>query len=224
ATITCLAYICASLKEVKKFDGDFKKWIDGLINKNSQENFWRDVKNEMKNIKENLKECSDEGEMTEWVKNHLASVNNEKIMREGSVKYLFAFDEARILVSENVENKSLFYYMRRALSFFPKKAGIFAIFTDTHSNISDFSPASYRDPSLRVAKGGPLWGALLSPPNEAKGMKPEHIVELAMDKLIGGEDFSNWRKKFQNKIGILETLAILGPRLCIEIVPQTGIA
>ncbi|CAG8805753.1 15781_t:CDS:2, partial [Gigaspora margarita] len=263
AEVTYLAYICASFQKVQEFDGDFKKWIDGLINKNSQKNFWKDVEDEMKNIKHHLMKCSGDSETSKWVEKYLDSVENKKIKRKGSVKYLFAFDEARILVSENVEKQSLFYCMRRALILLPKRAGIFAIFTDTHSNLSNFSPVSYRDPSLTVAEGGsqlfepfylldtvdmnvnfkkvmtlkesedpqhffqygrPLWGALLSPPNETKGMKPEHIVELAMDKLIGGENFSIWRKKIQNKIGILETLAILGPRLCIEIVPQSRVA
>ncbi|CAG8854769.1 20013_t:CDS:1, partial [Gigaspora margarita] len=188
-----------------------------------------------------------------------------------SVKYLFAFDEARTLISKNdgiksVGKNSLFYYIRRALILLPKEAGIFAIFTDTHSNISNFSPVSYLDPSKRVAEEGfilfepfylldtvdmnvnfkkvmtlkesadphhffqygrPLWGALLMPSSDTKGMESEHIIELAMDKLIGGKFFSVWKKDLkdsQKKIDILETLAILGPRLCIEIAPQSGYA
>ncbi|CAG8522319.1 12399_t:CDS:2, partial [Dentiscutata heterogama] len=48
----------------------------------------------------------------------------------------------------------------------------------------------------------------------------EHIIELAMNKLIGGQFFSIWKKEVQIKI--LDTLAILGPCLYIKIAPQSG--
>ncbi|CAG8841880.1 12447_t:CDS:2, partial [Gigaspora margarita] len=238
AKATYLAYICACFQKMQDFDGDCKKWLDGHTNKNLQENFWRDVENRMKSIKDDLMKF----------------------------KYLFAFDEARMLVgkkggSKNVEKNSPFYYIRRALILLPEGSGIFAVFTDTHSNISNFSPTSYLDPSKRVAEEGyllfapfylldtmdmnvkfkevmtlkesedpqhffqygrPLWGALLMPSSDTKGMKSERIIELAMDKLIGGQFFSFWKKKVH--IGILDTLAILGPRLCIEIAPQSSYA
>ncbi|CAG8852198.1 13669_t:CDS:1, partial [Gigaspora margarita] len=43
-------------------------------------------------------------------------------------------------------------------------------------------------------------------------------------KLIGGKSFIHWKKQSQNKISITETLAIFGPRLCIDIVPQSKYA
>ncbi|CAG8831877.1 11791_t:CDS:1, partial [Gigaspora margarita] len=43
-------------------------------------------------------------------------------------------------------------------------------------------------------------------------------------KLIGGKSFIHWKKQSQNKISITETLAIFGPRLCIDIVPQSRFA
>ncbi|CAG8792418.1 9600_t:CDS:2 [Cetraspora pellucida] len=126
-------------------------------NKNSQEKFWRDVKNRMGDIKFHFMKCSRDSKMTELVKKYL--VKKKHIKQKGSVKYLFAFDEACTLVgkkvkSKNIEKNSLFYYIRHALIHLPKKAGIFAVFTDTYSNISNFSPASYLDPSKRVAEAG----------------------------------------------------------------------
>ncbi|CAG8772474.1 11839_t:CDS:1, partial [Racocetra fulgida] len=269
AIATYLAYICACFQKMQEFDRDFKEWMDWHTNKISQEKFWRDVENRMGDIKSHLMKCSKDSETTELVKKYL--VKKKHIERKGSVKYLFAFDEAHTLISKNDGNKSvgknsLFYYIRRALILLPKEAGIFAIFTDTHSNISNFSPVSYLDPSKRVAEEGfilfepfylldtvdmnvnfkkvmtlkesadpqhffqygrPLWGALLMPSSDTKGMESEHIIELAMDKLIGGKFFSVWKKDLkdsQKKIDILETLAILGPRLCIEVAPQSGYA
>ncbi|CAG8826329.1 32652_t:CDS:2, partial [Racocetra persica] len=215
-----------------EFGEDSKLWINELLDENLQEDFWRDIECRMKDIKSQLMECTNDNETTEMASKYL--VDNKFIRRKGSVKYLFAFDEARILSRD------------------------FCNIYSIHSNISDFSPVSYHDPSLTISERGvqlfepfhlldtvdmnvkeiitlkesedphhffqygrPLWGALLLPPGEAKGMAPERIIELAMDKLIGGENFSIWKKRAKNNIGILETLAILGPRLCIEISPQS---
>ncbi|CAG8744728.1 17293_t:CDS:2, partial [Dentiscutata heterogama] len=241
AKTTYLAYICACFQKMQDFSGDCKKWLDEHTNKNLQGNFWRDVENRMKNIKDHLMTCSTDSETTDLVEKYLVK-KNTVIKREGPVKYLFAFDEASTLVgnkdgSKNVGKISPFYYIRRALILLPKGAGIFAVFTDTHSNISTFSPAYYLDPSKRVAEekfklfapfylldttdmnvnlrevktlkesedprhffqyGRPLWG-----------MESERIIELAMDKLIGGKYFGVWREEVQIKI--LDTLAILGP-------------
>ncbi|CAG8813383.1 21476_t:CDS:2, partial [Cetraspora pellucida] len=142
------------------------------------------------------------------------------LVRASSVEYLFAFDEARILVgkkveSKNIEKNSLFYYIRSALIFLSEKAGIFAVFTDIHSNILNFLPTSYLNLSKRIAQhssklfaqfyllatmnmninfvnfketmtlkesedlqhffqyGRPLWGSLLMPSSDTKGMEPE---------------------------------------------------
>src|SRR6266545_7215337 len=45
------------------------------------------------------------------------------------------------------------------------------------------------DPQHFFRFGRPLWGALLSPSSEAEGFKPERVIELAIDKLIGGKSF-----------------------------------
>ncbi|CAG8749585.1 6023_t:CDS:2 [Cetraspora pellucida] len=194
-------------------------------------NFWKDVENRMKNIKVQLMTCFTD---------------------KGPVKYLFAFDEASTLAgnkdgSKNSRKFLLFYYIQCALTLLPKETGIFAVFTDTYSNISNFSPAYYLNPSKRVAeekfklftlfylldtidmnvnlkeiktlKERPLWGALLMPSSDAKGIESERIVKLAIDKLIGRKYFGVWREEVQIKI--LNTLAILEFHLCIEIVLQS---
>ncbi|CAG8722062.1 430_t:CDS:2, partial [Cetraspora pellucida] len=95
---------------------------------------------------------------------------------KGSVKYLFAFDEARTLVGKNAENT-----------------------VDINFNSVNFKEA-------------------MTLKDDTKGMEPEHIIELAMDKLIGGQFFNVWRK---NLIKILDTLTILRPHLCVKIAPQS---
>ncbi|CAJ0749101.1 3807_t:CDS:2, partial [Entrophospora sp. SA101] len=79
------------------------------------------------------------------------------------------------------------------------------------------------DPHHFFQYGRPLWDALLTP-SSTEGFKPECIIELAMDKLIGGKSFILWKKEAQNRITIMETLAIFGPHLCIDIVPQSRYA
>ncbi|CAG8831448.1 30742_t:CDS:1, partial [Racocetra persica] len=96
---------------------------------------------------------------------------------------------------------------------------------DMNVNFVNFKEATTlkesEDPQHFFQYGRPLWGALLMPSSDTKGMEPERIIELAMDKLIGGQFFSVWRK---NQIKMLDTLAILGPRLCVEIAPQSEYA
>ena len=260
AIVTYLAYICTCFQKLQEFNGSCKEWIDEHTNNNSQEDFWKDIEYRMAKIIPDLMKNTTDNTMTECINKYLDG--ERMITQEGSVKCLFAFDEACTLINKKVEKETLFFYVRRALKLLPKKIGIFAIFTDTHSNISNFSPVSYLDPSKRVAERGsqlfepfylldtvdmntnfkkvptlkesedphhffqygrPLWGALLSP-SGTEGFKPERIIELAMDKLIGGKSFILWKKEAQNRITIMETLAIFGPRLCIDIVPQSRYA
>ncbi|CAG8802771.1 17563_t:CDS:2, partial [Racocetra fulgida] len=73
--------------------------------------------------------------------------------------------------------------------------------------------------------GRPLWSSLMSPSlGDTKGFVPHSIINLAMDKLVGGMTYTSWKKKHKNRISIVEALAILGPRLCIDIVPQSEYA
>ncbi|CAG8727381.1 24676_t:CDS:2 [Cetraspora pellucida] len=182
AIATYLAYISTCFQKLQEFNRDFKEWRDWHTNKNSQEKFWRDVKNRMGDIKFYLIKCS--------------------------VKYLFALDKAHTLVGKNVESKnigknSLFNYIRHALILLPKRAGIFAVFSDIHSNISNFSPTSYLNPSNEIAQHGfklfvPFYlldtvdinvnfvnfKEAMTLKDDTKEMEPEYIIKLAMDKLI----------------------------------------
>ncbi|CAG8840173.1 34853_t:CDS:2, partial [Racocetra persica] len=136
----------------KAFDRAFQDPSDLSESKNSEVNFWNDIEHRMADISHELKKSLTDSEMTERINKYL---DGEKVItQEGSVKCMFAFDEARTLVNKKVENETLFYHVRRALNLLPKKARIFTIFTDTHSNISNFSPVAYLDPSKRVAEKG----------------------------------------------------------------------
>ncbi|CAG8498236.1 4132_t:CDS:1 [Funneliformis caledonium] len=260
AIVTYLAYICTCFQKLQEFNGSCKEWIDEHTNNNSQEDFWKDIEYRIAKIISDLMKNTTDNTMTESINKYL---DGERIItQEGSVKCLFAFDEARTLINKKVEKEILFFHVRHALKLLPKKIGIFATFTDTHSNISNFSPVSYLDPSKRVAERGsqlfepfylldtvdmntifkkvrtlkefedphhffqygrPLWDALLSF-SGTEGFKPERIIELAMNKLIGGKSFILWKKETQNKITVVETLAIFGPHLCIDIVLQSRYA
>ncbi|CAI2191255.1 1738_t:CDS:2, partial [Funneliformis geosporum] len=77
--------------------------------------------------------------------------------------------------------------------------------------------------------GRPLWGGLLKVKDSIIDkciLTPEGILEIAKSKLIGGLDLDDWilRKKEIEKLSVLESIAILGPRLCIDVVPQTELA
>ena len=52
------------------------------------------------------------------------------------------------------------------------------------------------------------------------------VMSIARSKLIGGMDYNNWLdlKKKGGCINDMECLAILGPRLCLDIVPQSELA
>ncbi|CAG8744215.1 25005_t:CDS:10 [Cetraspora pellucida] len=133
----------------------------------------------------------------EWIDWHTNKNSQEKFW--SLVKYLFAFNKAHTLVGKKVET------------------GIFAVFTDIHSNILNCSPAltsihlkelcsmeamtlkESEDPQHFFQYRKPLWSALLMPSSDTKGMESECIIKLAIDKL-------------------------LGPHLCVEIMPQSEYA
>ncbi|CAG8633711.1 1920_t:CDS:2 [Paraglomus brasilianum] len=232
AIVTYLAYICACCQRLEEFNGSCKEWFDEHTNKKLQMGFWKNVEYRMSDIMHGLMKNPTDSKMTEWITNYL---DGGKLMWESSVNCLFAFDEACSLVDKNIERKTLFYYVQCALKLLPKKLGIFAIFTDTHSKISNFSPVSYLDPSIRDAtKGSKLFEPFylldtvdmntmntafkkaLTLQDDAEGFNPERIIELAMDKLIGGKSFIHWKTEAQTKISIMEALAIFGPHLYCE--------
>jgi hypothetical protein len=86
------------------------------------------------------------------------------------LKVLFAFDEARHLLTENkfdantgntesddssaTKKTTSFKELRRAFRKLQNKIPIFAVLTDTFSKVSYLSPANHRDPSYRVSERG----------------------------------------------------------------------
>jgi hypothetical protein len=77
---------------------------------------------------------------------------------------VFGYDEARILISEKIKDEllNLFHIMRRSFFLVPEPSdnslGMVAVFTDTTSRVSNFSPSKPWDYSLRaLAKGTELF-------------------------------------------------------------------
>ncbi|CAG8464573.1 26462_t:CDS:2 [Dentiscutata erythropus] len=230
AIVTYLAYICTCFQKLQEFNGSRRDWIDEHTNKNSQVDFWKDVEYRITDITRELMKNPTDSEMAEGINKYL--YGEKTIKQKGSVKCLFAFDEARTMVNKKVEKETLFYYIRRALKLIHKKSrgrgvSLFELFylLDTVDINTDFKQVPIlkdsEDPQHFFQYGRSLWGALLSPSSETKEFKPERIIELAMDKLIGGKSFILWKKESQNKISIMESLAILGSHLYIDIVPQS---
>ena len=55
-------------------------------------------------------------------------------------------------------------------------------------------------------------------------VRKDSIQSVLLNWLIGGQSFIHWKTETQNKTTIMEALAIFGPRLCIDIVPQSRFA
>src|SRR5688572_17582801 len=94
-------------KKLQVFNGSCKEWIDERTNKNSQADFWKDVECRITDITRELMKNPTDHEMTELINKYL---DGEKIItRKGSVKCLFAFNEARTLINKKAERETLFY-------------------------------------------------------------------------------------------------------------------
>ncbi|CAG8483231.1 5877_t:CDS:2 [Dentiscutata heterogama] len=107
----------------------YQEWF----NEDLQEVFWKDVECRVNDIKKILMNKPKDDEKVDVVKKY---VKMENILTgDNAVRYLFV----------------LFYYLRYVLQLLSNDAGIFAVFTDTASNISNFSPASKRDRSQKVS-------------------------------------------------------------------------
>ncbi|CAG8749230.1 12114_t:CDS:2, partial [Racocetra fulgida] len=79
--------------------------------------------------------------------------------------------------------------------------------TDMNVNLREVKTLKEsEDPRHFFQYGRPLWGALLMPSSDTKGMESEHIIELAMDKLIGGKYYGVWREELSEalKKGVVE--------------------
>ncbi len=105
--------------------------------------------------KNNIKEfetCSHTDIEIKW-RNLLQQLYQQKskyfdciIKNDVNPKVLIAFDEARSLVSSDNGSNVVFIGICHALHSLPK--AFFAVFTDTASKLSNFSPVSENDPSL----------------------------------------------------------------------------
>ncbi|CAG8717388.1 1410_t:CDS:2, partial [Funneliformis mosseae] len=196
ASFTFLAYLCACIQ----------KNIESRMTK---------IKHEL------IRKSNNDDEFIKEVEKYVTQRT-----RQTSVECLFAFDESRTLINNKAGKETLFYHFCHDLKFLPKGTGIFAIFTDT---ISNFAPAAHLDPSKRVAGTG---SRLYEPfylldtidiytdskelPTLEESKNPQHM--LVWKALVG-----HWKINAQ-KINITEALAILGTRLCIDIVPQSEYA
>ncbi|CAG8495846.1 11530_t:CDS:2 [Ambispora gerdemannii] len=233
ALFTYITFICSTMRHLAKFEGNERvharcpKTIDNKIDYYDAD--WH-------SIKELVETC--------W------NSSKEKLNRDESedgIQLLFVFDEAKILTERDPSRgKTNFECLRHALatlSTYVSGGRAFAIVTDTVSKISNFAPAAHRDSSFRVQNrlavyppfyhiatldifmteetepktlhrvaspqyffryGRPLWGGLLN---------------------VKGLDLEDWiTKKHTEKITISESIAVLGSRLCIGVVPQTELA
>uniref|UniRef100_A0A1D1XK08 Cytochrome c-type biogenesis protein CycH n=1 Tax=Anthurium amnicola TaxID=1678845 RepID=A0A1D1XK08_9ARAE len=263
---TYLAYIVACVERSQQFEGSHKSWFQ-THTKSRQEEFWKEIELRMDEIKEMLFR---QVEPEIWISVIKSLIGNDqhtlgtKLQMTGNIrtlKILFIFDEARYLTTtKNIKDgRSHFYYLRHALKYLPRYSGIFAIFTDTISRISNFAPKSEFDPSLRISEAGeklfppfyildtidiyakdpqtpgeaedpaclfrrgrPLWGSLFEAQSHNMALTSDRIIDLARDKIIGGTNFTSWKKdKNRKTFSAAETLSILGPRLCIDVSPWT---
>ncbi|CAG8656966.1 8131_t:CDS:2, partial [Paraglomus occultum] len=157
---TYLAYLVACVERSQQFEGDHKSWLQNHT-KSTQEKFWKAIELRMNEIKEMLFQ---QVEPNIWISVVQSLIGNEHTLGTEmqttdnirTLKILFIFDEARHLTTtKNIEDsRSHFYYLRHALKYLSRHSGIFAIFTDTISRISNFAPKSEFDPSLRISEAG----------------------------------------------------------------------
>ncbi|CAG8615426.1 4717_t:CDS:2, partial [Dentiscutata heterogama] len=150
-------------------------------------NFWKDVEHRMANIIPDLMKYQLNRTMAKGINKYFD--RQKIIIGGGSVKCLFVFDEACILVNQKVEiakeGSQLFkpFYLLDTVD-------INMEMINTNREFKYVSKLKESEnPQYFFQYKRPLWGALLLPSDEVKGFKPEHIIELAIDKLIGRKSF-----------------------------------
>ncbi|CAG8634928.1 12267_t:CDS:2, partial [Ambispora gerdemannii] len=174
-------------------------------------------------------------------------VTLKKLSNPSPFKMLLAFDEAGVLDSNNIsDNTGNFYRLQNALQAIPHgRDGCFmALFIDTLSKVY-FPPAPRHDPSSRPGGGETLYKpfylldvfdchmqqpvniTVSSSINQIRNIgRPlwaaideEAIIEFAMEKILCNRE--KVRYIYEKRDTIIETvteaLAILGPRLYLEI-------
>ncbi|KAG9292749.1 hypothetical protein G9A89_002673 [Geosiphon pyriformis] len=277
-----VAYFCAVFDLINDFFNDMnaeglaERWIQKQISKESSQDFWSAVEVKMREIilqlpsgTKNPNEPTYITELGAFVSQYwnLTRLCLERLWRiddyEVKSRYLFVFDEARILNEKIEQTWSNFEWLRYAMMTLPEQyhnGRVFCVFLDTTSKISNFSPPNHLDPSFRVHQKGrklfppfvevafvdlpaerlpqslaesslpqhffkfgrPLWTAL----HRSGNLRSAAVISIATSKLIGGMDYNSWldKKKNGERISDLECLGILGPRLCLDIVPQCELA
>ncbi|KAG9292444.1 hypothetical protein G9A89_015314 [Geosiphon pyriformis] len=209
---------------------------------NLQKSLWDNVRGEMKSRLSDTR-----GPQIEKIGNEVAVQYKKLIvtlrkLNKHSLKMLLAFDEARVLT----ENDN-FCNLRRALQAVPDSGGFMALFTDTLSKVSNFSPANYHDPSSRISSEGEklykpfylldtLDCRMQKPPvvtvstamNQIRYMgRPiwadvadQAIIAFATEKILCDSMKAREIHETEHIVVIkkvTEALAILGPRLYLEI-------
>jgi hypothetical protein len=211
-----------------------------------QNTFWNNVSEQMK-----LQETSNKpvsvvvGELENRYKDLMITLKN--LSNPSSFKMLLALDEAGVLIDRK-NNKGNFYHLRRALQAIPHggDACFMALFTDTLSRVSNFSPAKRHDPSARVGDGERLYKPFyLLDVFDCRMQRPANItvsssiaqirnmgrplwadvdegaiIQYAMEKILCDRKKARNIYEAEHKAVIekvTEALAILGPRLYLEI-------
>ncbi|CAG8684476.1 2580_t:CDS:1, partial [Ambispora gerdemannii] len=212
-----------------------------------QNRFWNEVMEQMKSQEASTDVVK---KMADRYKDLTVTLN--KLSNPSPFKMLLAFDEAGALIDSNntSNNKGNFYHLRKALQAIPHESDCcsMALFTDTLSKVSNFSPAKRHDSSSRVSHQGrrlykpfylldvfdcrmqqPVDITVSSSINQIRNMgRPlwadiggATVIEFAMEKLLCDEEKAE--HIYVNRVGpisintMTEALAILGPRLYLEI-------
>ncbi|KAG9294933.1 hypothetical protein G9A89_003966 [Geosiphon pyriformis] len=269
-----VAYFCAIFERIQFFfhemiaEGLAERWIQKQISKKSSKVFWFAVEAKMREIIVQLPSLTANANgPTYFTKLKMVVSKYWKSTRtclerpwridgyEVKSRFLFVFDEARILNEKKGQTWSNFEWLRYAMGTLPVNGdggGVFCVFLDTTSKIHNFSSFRLQEkgrklfpPFTEVAFvdlsatdspqtlaesalpqhffkfGRPLWTAL----HRSGHLAPANVISIARSKLIGGMDYNGWLdKKKGERINDLECLAILGPRLCLDIVPQSELA
>ncbi|CAJ0637020.1 7278_t:CDS:2, partial [Entrophospora sp. SA101] len=138
--------------ELSKFNGTCKDWLLHC----SKDEFWNTIKNwkDINNVLEFKPEASGWLELESnaihkfaYYWNKVLHNSNLSFQPNLKLKLVFSFDEACSLLVKSGQDMP-FLLLRRVLQCLPN--GIFVVFTDTLSELSNFSPAIVDDHSQRV--------------------------------------------------------------------------
>src|SRR5438132_2746844 len=156
------AYLYACIEYLTKFDVSPEEFLN-----QQDRQFWLGIKNRMEELQKEWSHIASKdlaGRETEFVSKlkdlwKLFLQNSRKISSDqGFSPYvIFAFDEARTLTKRNQGRETAFTFLRQACRCLPTAADngrVIAVFTDTTSQISNFSSVKDKDISFRVTQQG----------------------------------------------------------------------